>query len=455
MSSIMEFPPEIIGIIFDLLSTAEFHALCRVNKRLRAVAEPRLYSELSCTWSFTWPKAPPAPYPVNTRVPPLIPFLRTITRRPELAALVRTIDLRCGSFNTHAAACHYEEKPALPMLGVDVSGLVDLVGRFPVPYAACWTEELLRGETAAFVALLLALTPNLRHLRMDEEYVPDIWINAAWNMACGSWEDLGALLSQTGGRMDFLTMFYLPAAKDILKLPADESTPGSRSLTRQASPEDILSLNLTMYTKNYAYRILSMMKNLQTLRWRWPRKSKFNDEYDEMQVCFKLDDVVKCVTLVRETLTDLAITVAHVQMALGHHYDTAVTRGSMEELSGFPQLRSLEVPLIFLTRSFTPHGLQPIGQSLPPSLESLTILDTASFGPYEWEDSPDDSPFDPVEAWLRDWRASTPRLSRVRLLLEETERRDWGATLVDNDDEELSARFGLRFEVVRIIDETT
>lgn len=156
---------------------------------------------------------------------------------------------------------------------------------------------------------------------------------------------------------------------------------------------------------------------------------------------------MRCVSHVRETLEDLTISVGHVGLDQGHHYNTAVTQGSMRELAGFSQLRSLEVPLLILTLSFTPHDLQPIKQSLPPGLECLTIADIVSFGP-EWDDSPE-SPFYPVEEWLERCKATTPRMRRVRFLSGETVREDRGATLADNDDEALSARFGLHFKVVK------
>ncbi|KAK8137178.1 hypothetical protein PG984_005118 [Apiospora sp. TS-2023a] len=457
------FPPEIIGLIFDLLSTPEFHALCLVSKRLRSVAEPRLYSELRWTWSFTWPEAPPHPYPMNIQVPPLIPFLRTISSRPELATFVRTIDLSCGSFNSHAASCHMKYKPPLPTVGADINALTGMVHSFGVPYADCWVEGLRGGDAEAFMALLLALTPNLQHLHMDEEYLSEQRIGILLTRAClepisvrGMYDSVdsstfSACLSQTSDTVDLLSLFYLPAAQSLKRLGADVATPSAGSAARETSPKDILSLNLTMRREDYVRRLLSKTKNLETLRWQWPGGPTYLNG-TEMELCFRLDMAMRCVSHVRESLTDLAITVGHVELEYAHDYDTVITKGSMIELAGFPKLRSLDVPLIFLTRSFTPDDLQPIEQSLPPSLESLTIMDTASFG-MEWDDSLEDEPFDPVESWLKDCKLSTPRLSHVRFLLEETERQDWGLLLADYDDEELSERFGLQFEVVHPVND--
>ncbi|KAK8045899.1 hypothetical protein PG996_013963 [Apiospora saccharicola] len=439
-----------------------FHALCRVNKRLRAVAEPRLYSELRWAWRFTWPEAPPHPYPMNIQVPPFIPFLRTISSRPELATFVRTIDLSCGSFNTHAASCHMKDKPPLPTVGADMNALIGMVHSFGVQYAHCWVKQLRRGRAEAFVALLLALTPNLQHLHMDEEYLPEHLLGDLLATTCGRQTSAGGIhesmdvsdfstrLSQTSNTVDLLSLFYWPAAANLCQLSGTLATPSAGPAAREASPKDILSLNLTMRRENYVRRVLSTTKKLETLRWRWPGEL-FSQDLNEIELCFRLDTAMRCVSHVRESLTDLAITVGHVELEYAHHYDTVTTRGSMIELAGFPRLRSLEVPLIFLTRSFTPDDLQPIEQSLPPSLESLTIIDTASFG-MEWDYSPDE-PFNPVDSWLENWKLSTPRLSQVRFLLEETERQDWGHLLADYDDEELSELFGLRFEVVHPVND--
>ncbi|KAK8029560.1 hypothetical protein PG993_010851 [Apiospora rasikravindrae] len=454
----LDFPPEIINLICDLLFEAELHALCGVNRRLRAVAEPRLYSELRWKWNFTWPEAPPRPYPMNTRVPPLIPFLRAVARRPELGAYVRTIGLECGEFDSYDATVHYRDTPALPVVGADLTDLVARVQSFNVPYADQWVQKLQRGRVVAFVALLLALTPNLQHLRIDEEYLPDKYIGLVLVKACmdqtvpgkGDPPNFDERLSLTSSMVDLLSLFYLPAAKG---LPFSDGTaaPDWWPAAHQASPKDLISLDLTMRHEGYARRILSTTKNLKKLRWRWPGKPVYNEVTGEMVLYLHPYTASQCVSHIRRSLTDLAITIAHTELQLGHHYDTVQVQGTLSELARFPNLKTLEVPLIFLTTFFTPHvGLespQLIAKCLPPSLESLTMLDTASFGP-EWDDSPD-SPFDPVEKWLAGSKSTTPCLSRVRFELRETARQDWGPTLADNSDEDLSARYGLNFKVAR------
>ncbi|KAK7959372.1 uncharacterized protein PG986_004226 [Apiospora aurea] len=396
----LDFPLELIHLVFDSLSKTEFRAFCGVSRRLRAVAEARLYSELRCQWSFTWPEAPPHPYPMNTRVPPLILFLRVVSRRPELAAYVHTIDLGCGDFNSYAAAVHYKDTPALPVVGADLADLIARVEDFKVPYADRWVEELRRGRMVAFLALLLALTPNLRHLHIDEEYLPDKDIGLVLAKACmdqtvpGSGkdhEDFDRRLLLTCDKVDLLSLFYLPAAK-ALPLADGTAAPDWWPPAHQTSPKDLVSLDLTMHNEDYARRILSTTKNLKALRWRWPGKPVPNVVIGESEVILYLhpSTATQCASHIRKSLTDLTITIGHVELVPFDDYDTVWVRGTLSELARFPKLKSLEVPLILLTIASTPfvEPPHPIAESLPPSLECLTIVDTASCGP-KWYDVPD------------------------------------------------------------------
>ncbi|KAK8079275.1 hypothetical protein PG994_003082 [Apiospora phragmitis] len=242
--SSLDYPLKIIGLIFDLLSSAELQALCRVSRRLRPIAEPCLYSALRWTWRFTWPDAPPCPYPVSTRVPPLVPLLRAISCRPELAACVKTIDLGCSGFNNLAAYTRYKDTPALPVFaeGADLCELVAVVERFDVPYAGRWVQELRGGRKAAFVALLLALTPNLQHLRIDEEYVQGKDIDMILAKVClgptvlgKSHSDSDARLLRNCDKLDLLSLLYLPAAES-LSLPNDPVESSSWQLHARLGP---------------------------------------------------------------------------------------------------------------------------------------------------------------------------------------------------------------------------
>lgn len=250
MSFPSNLPPEILDLILDLLSRAELVVFCRVDGHLRALIEPRLYTELRWTWSFTWFEVSsggyPRPYP--TKVPPVIPFLRTIAQRPELAALVRTIDLRCGCFNSHVGSVHNRDTPALPVVGADIGALAAVVESFNVPYADVWVEALRGGEIAAVVALLLALAPHLQNLHMDEEYLPDQLIGVALGRACGTQTRPGGMydgadmegstslrtcLLRTSDKVDLLFLFYLAAATSVLQRSAD---PARRISYRWISP---------------------------------------------------------------------------------------------------------------------------------------------------------------------------------------------------------------------------
>ncbi|KAK8062690.1 hypothetical protein PG997_014787 [Apiospora hydei] len=290
-------------------------------------------------------------------------FLRTASRRPELAAYVHTIDLGCGVFDSHAATVHYKDTPALPTVGADLADLVARVEGFNVPYADRWVEELRQGRMGAFVALLLGLTPNLQHLHIDEEYLPDKYTSGVLVKACmdqtapGSvkdHEDFDRRLLLTCDKVDLLSLLYLPAAK-AWPFADGTAAPGWWPAAHQASPKDLVSLDLTMHKQYYAKRILSTMKNLKYLRWRWRGKRVHNEVTGEMVLYLHLSTVAQCVSHIHKSLTDLTITIGHVELELGHRYDTVRVRGTLSDLTRFPKLKSLEIPLIFLTTSFTPQ----------------------------------------------------------------------------------------------------
>ncbi|KAK7994082.1 hypothetical protein PG990_013572 [Apiospora arundinis] len=484
--SISQFPPEIINLIFDSLSTPEFHSLCRVNRYLRTLSEPRLYSDLRWTWKFDWPEAPPRPYPMTTRLPPFVPFLHTILRRPELAASVETVELVSGDFGRPTKYGHYKDAPELPVVGADLSKLVSIVEGYNVPYGDIWIEELRSGKTPAFVALLLTLTPNLKHLRIDEEYLPEtVHAGCSLESACDALRSAyGETSSSTNAlagsfpcdQTHLMYFLYLPAAKRLASAARNSPRLSWPSPGNQARLANLQSMHITIHNTEHLGRILCAAKNLKRLHWRWPAEAEYNDMLDFGTVYLDLDTVIAALSPVRHCLADLTISIGHKDLLFEKHYDGAGTRGSLTDLAAFLHLESLEVPFIFLTRAFTPDEVvHPIEQCLPPNLESLIISDTVSFGE-EWTYQEAPKGFEVLALWLDRREISTPRLSRLGLVLEDTadvrywgtelscstpslskghmlldsmDRIGWGPTSEDHEMEHWSARFGLQLKVFK------
>merc|ERR1711939_1143861 len=84
-SSFWDLLGDLLMPVLKLLSPPELHKLSLVNKESRASCEPLLYSSIEWIW-------------LEDRPPPIVPFIRTILQRPELAAHVRRVSLLGDSF---------------------------------------------------------------------------------------------------------------------------------------------------------------------------------------------------------------------------------------------------------------------------------------------------------------------------------------------------------------------
>lgn len=95
---------------------------------------------------------------VSPIIPPIFPFLRTVLRRPDLAAFVHWL--------TFLGDC-YRISPLAPR--ADLEKVSDVVKRMDVSYGQHWSRELRMGTINACFALLLSRCPNITSLplRLD------------------------------------------------------------------------------------------------------------------------------------------------------------------------------------------------------------------------------------------------------------------------------------------------
>ena len=69
---------DIIHLILEWLPKRDLYTLCLVSHGIRSIAETRLYSSIQLTW-------------VAPEKLPMLPLLRAIRRRPELAGQVQKL----------------------------------------------------------------------------------------------------------------------------------------------------------------------------------------------------------------------------------------------------------------------------------------------------------------------------------------------------------------------------
>jgi hypothetical protein len=146
---------DLLGPVLQLTSRADLHALSLISKASCASTEPFLYSQIEWTW-------------LEAQPPPIAAFLRTILRRPELAAYVRRVVLLGDSFYT--APWRGDRVPEISTVGLDMNVAVLVIEMTRVPYAHQWGEDLRCGKMDAFVALLLPRLQHLTHLVLSPNF---------------------------------------------------------------------------------------------------------------------------------------------------------------------------------------------------------------------------------------------------------------------------------------------
>lgn len=61
--------------------------------------------------------------------------------------------------------------PTIPVSGTELDESITFIRGTRVPYSDRWLQKLRNGTTGAVVALLLAQLPNLRCLRLENDFV--------------------------------------------------------------------------------------------------------------------------------------------------------------------------------------------------------------------------------------------------------------------------------------------
>jgi hypothetical protein len=438
--SILDCPVEILEQLIECLPCSDLHAVSLVAKGLRLIAEPFLYRKIDWLWAFRYPVRTPHPCPMNLKVPPIRAFLRTITKRPELAGLVKEVALR-GDNISRNTRFYMGDHPSLPVMGFDVSDMTAVVEAMNISYRDTWIRELHHGKMDAYVALLISLTPNLERLYLGENFLRDSQLVRAVIESTVFPSSQGLLpttilhnLSEADlmlsldcryrmrsyNTTDALSLFYLPSIQHI---SVSIDNPSSFAWPNPKPPiaSTLQSLNLTMIRETNLGKILSATKNLKKLQWDWCYMEELNDAW--MTRVLDLSEILASLSRVKNTLTDLKIT---SQAIIDSFDDGLEIRGSFTGLSEFDSLQKLEVPAIFLSASLVSGAIVELKESLPRNLNALTLSDPLIYSQEETDWAQGELFDNIIWDWLRDWRAHTPHLRHFCLHLYSSRLFDWG-----------------------------
>jgi hypothetical protein len=457
---LLNCPPELLDLIFEQLETTALHALCLVSKVVRQRAEPFLYSKIHWTWTFGWP-ADRSSGPVNQKILPIVPFLRTISRRPELGPLVREVDLKGDSLSriTHF---YRGRQPTLPF-SEEIDGLIRMVSELGMPEEdeTAWIRGLRDGIAEAFVALLLSQAPNLKHLRLEENYLRDpCFVDKllSWTLSGSGSQKLFQRVSQVhfhlandmryrcGSRnlATSLSLFYIPSIEHLSVSIDNIRQPFQWPFGQPPHPSRLTSLDLGMLREGNLGKVLSVIPNLKTLRWGCFHDRRFEDRL--MNPFIDLDQIAADLSHVRQSLASLTVTAA--TEGPGMPWQVVRVKGSLLLLAGFNALTSLELPLPFLVGSLSHHDALAPGPWLPRNLEILAVTDDL-FLQDDWEWSADDLwlLFSP---WIQNatWKAFTPRLRRLQFRVDELNHETFTSKLA-MDLVKLGEQVGLDINVIQ------
>jgi hypothetical protein len=412
-------------MVMQLLSPADLLALCLVSKASRSAAEPFLYSKIEWTW-------------LDDQPPPIAAFLRTILRRPELAAYVRSVALvgdnlfiwRSGTYMTYRK----EYVLLIPILGWDLNDAVEAIEMTGVPYTHRWGQKLRRGTIDAFVALLLSQLHQLRHLVLGPNFTRQaellgMFLNSALcrkgDYRLPTFQYLQAvtyeLVDEVSPRMygrytaDVLPFFYLPEVQH-LSVSLDNPATLNWPMNMPPDPSKITSLTLDLIRETHLSRLLSATPGLKTLRWGWFHSSGYRHEAN-----MPLVDLTKAgaaLIHVRNTLKELTISAIH---DWGDYIDSPLLdiKGSLKVLVDFCQLEKLEIPLHFLVASFIPATGIQLKDVVPRHIQWLIINDNLEDQEEQnkWDDK---ALYNAIALWLQNSSVPKPNLRTISLLLNQT-----------------------------------
>ena len=426
---------------------------------------PFLYSNICWTWRGR--------YTILDRelewrwlnIPSIIPFLRSVLRRPQLASHIRTIALDSSSLAIHhIPGAEY----ALPITLAGLKRPIELVREFSnsISFADLWEQELRSGTLDAFVAVLLTQTHNLTSLRLDYDFPKNTRITGMLlrSSLCDPKSSKGILPSfhrlshvsisvekiwsystEHKNGLDIAALFYLPA---VQKISAVVDWPGhvepypifAWPTEKAPNTSSLESLDLACVLEGCLGPILSATTKLEKLSWDWVYQDNYVD--DDGVTVMDLGLMVESLSCVKQTLTDLTILAAPDLISSKPGEEDVTFKGSLKGLHNLEMLKTFKVPLPFVV-GYTGNPMHSLQEIMPKNVEFLTLTDDLCMrDDDEFEDC---IHFHALKQLLMDPLPS--HIRSIHLLLKTTGiERSWTAT-TQHEIVQLCDNAGVHFEV--------
>lgn len=386
--------------------------------------------------------------------PPIILLLRTIWSRPKLAEYIVDIDIRSGEGSWDGWKHDYTKY----FTDSEKESLVMFLKSFPFDLKDKWAKQIeVEGSFDAYIALLTQL-PHVKTISLTGEFwkstelLGSMFRTALHRQsppeADGSkfstptqrsdkhilsrfqhLESIRATSSEqtlhnprSNNSSDVMAFFNLPSLKNLsvawsnrLRWGGDEDGYRLDPLVwQEGDPQQtkITSLDVKVLREQNLAKVLARTPRLRKLKWEfWDAGSGSPDgPFD----CAALSEAL---TNVQNTLEDLKIKASYERRGNRHFMsqqpDSSRVNGALN-LSGFNNLRKLEVPLMTL---LGPGNREHFADVLPKYVEHV-IFTTDGFFKYfnfdSWYWEPEDLVKE-FQTWLWHWKEITPHLKRVEI----------------------------------------
>ncbi|KAF2227848.1 hypothetical protein BDZ85DRAFT_8490 [Elsinoe ampelina] len=419
--------------ILQYLDTPDLQALSLVSKGTTFDVRHRLYAHIAWTWT-------------ETTTPPIAAFVRTILRRPDLAAHVQSVTLG-GDMTPGYPARHRVLR--VPTDDLDLVEAHNAIDDLAVPFAQVWKARVAQGTMDAFLALMVSQLNHLKRLIMKTAFTRStsilgdfIMFTTAHHADSSSprfghlkelscmlyWDFIGTGSFCQGENTDnLLPFFYLPHLETLtvdLDNPDTIRWPGSRPRLT-----NLTSLSLSEVRERHLPEILICLPSLQKLHYDWSyhpdlRSRHYTNRLDLSALAASFNHVSK-------TLTDICLTAACHLGGDDYTLPELDISGSFAGLRDLTRLKKLEIPIAFLL-GFQPSTSNRIADILPENLEQLTIRDDLyepivnEFRHEVWLSKwDDDAMFEAIVLWIEDVGRTQPLLGRLHLKIDEMQEGEW------------------------------
>lgn len=397
-NQLLACPDEILLQILNYIPSEDrltLYALCRVNRKIRGVSQPFLYTHIDLTLDlhpdFSVNLTTVGLYQVK---PPMVLLIRTLLERPDLGLAVR--HLLISAYSAAGFFTHDFEPSTRALLAQRLGPLWEdmwsdmyPIPRDSLPRTAPWPFNWWHWKTDNFAGLLLLLAPKVSHLTLGVNFslrlglVARLLQNNHSALAELKHIHVGSAHSPANDDDD-----NFEAALAVLKLPAATTTIKTSFRTSDLSwyakearlfpattSTTIATLHLGgIVDENHLELLLELTPRLKILHWApdtRPDEGAGNGPLSQRKD-FDLYAIARALQHVAATLTELVIDSSphHRPWYQGHFGTIWATMKCLERLT---------LPAVFLQptiQQILPQ-LQLLGYAptLPTSLQHLSLTD--------------------------------------------------------------------------------